>query len=69
MIKVKIVSGGGYGCIDQSKLPVVAMARVVERGDRTIYMVDGDFIPEVNPDAGVFAGGWFAFYPSEVVPL
>lgn len=73
MIKVKLV-GSGYHGVDKSKLPVVVMAvehRITQSDGsvRVLWMVDGDFIPEVNPGAGVFAGDWIPFYPGEVVPL
>lgn len=74
MIKMKLVSRGGYVSINAYRLPVVVMAEerrktLSDGSEVLIYMVDGDFIPEINPGAGVFAGDSFPFYPGEVIPL
>lgn len=74
MIKMKLVSRGGYASINTYRLPVVVMAEehrktLSDGSEVLLYMVDGDFIPDVNPGAGVFAGDAFPFYPGEVIPL
>lgn len=73
MIKMKLISTGGYHTADASRLPVTVMAeeRRIPRADGSesiLYMVDGDFIPSAaSPSA--FAGDVFPFHPGEVIPL
>lgn len=74
MVKMRLVSRGGYASINTFKLPVVVLAeerRITMRdgSERVLWMVDGDFIPEITPGGGVFAGDVFPFYPGEVIPL
>lgn len=75
MVKMRLVSRGGYACLNQHKLPVTVMAeeRRITQSDgseRVIWMVDGDFIPSILVgSANPFAGELFAFYPGEVIPL
>lgn len=75
MIKMRLVSNGGYSCVNHHKLPVTVMAeeRRIPQSDgseKILWMVDGDFIPSIlvggsNP----FAGDILPFHPGEVIPL
>lgn len=72
MVKMKLVSRGGYSSIDDSKLPAVVgvvEVRDLPCGDK-LYMVDGDFIPCALPESmSPFAGDAIPFYSGEVIPL
>lgn len=65
LIKVRIIKSPYFG-VDESNLPVVAMAWFDSKSG--MYQVDADFLPAIDDHCGMSPGDW-PFRPNEVEVL
>ena len=65
MIKIRIIKSPYFG-INESKLPVIAMAWLDSKSG--MYQVDADFLPALDEGCSMSPGDW-PFRPSEVEVL